>query len=333
VFGDTKCFFVQNLKKKTKEKHHPKRSKRCNNSDDNVHSDKPSTSEDGNESTAYHEDTSKKSNKKNKKVCFKDGTDTIDVKEDIHGEEQTFDNKNGSEMCETIEQKQENNISDPQEVEMKKTEEICVGNGHKEIGCVETTVSEEIDNDTGATKNGFKIDGEFSDRIKQGNDTSGNGVKEIKGMPVEEEVSEKEENEIDDSKTTSELNTNILKTSRTQGLRNPSLKYSKQYYPSNQISHKKHRTKSESAENSNKQSIYQHFNLTKRQLSLDSAFSGGNNKSAQAKSIEFPFPVHMINEHKIKAGMKLGLYDHKALEKLEKTRKIPKTKLPNLTFD
>lgn len=106
-------------------------------------------------------------------------------------------------------------------------------------------------------------------------------------------------------------------------------RYPKLYYPSSQVLHKK---RTSSVESANKQSIYQHFTMTKRQLSLDSALRI-EHKARPTNTIEFPFPVQSINEHRIKAGVKLGLYDQRTLEKLEKSRKSSKNKLPNLTND
>lgn len=111
--------------------------------------------------------------------------------------------------------------------------------------------------------------------------------------------------------------------------RNPQANYPKRYYPSSQVLHKK---RTSSVESANKQSIYQHFTMTKRQLSLDSALRI-EHKARPTNTIEFPFPVQSINEHRIKAGVKLGLYDQRTLDKLEKSRKTSKMKLPNLTSD
>ena len=341
VFGDTRCFFVQNLKKKTKDKPHAKHSKRSSKTNNNLYQEKSSACENGNETTTNQADSSKKSNRKCKKVCFKEEAETVNDKkrddeashEGKHDAEPSSDNSECKEISENIEQRSETDTDDMKGESNTTDRETVVVNGLKDNVDVDTEVDTELDNtDTGANLKGIITDDQYLDKTEKDNDKTGCETDKNDTPDKKEEGLEKV-TEADSSKTTSELNTNIVKTSRTQGIKNPSLKFSKQYYPSHQISHKKHRTKSESLENTNKQSIYQHFNLTKRQLSLDSALTGGNNKSTQAKSIDFPFPVHSINEHKIKAGMKLGLYDHTALEKLEKTRKIHKTKLPNLTFD
>lgn len=83
------------------------------------------------------------------------------------------------------------------------------------------------------------------------------------------------------------------------------------------------------------QSIYQHFTMTKRQLSLDSALEECNHKNVTNSGVDFPFPVHSINQHKIQAGVKLGLYDQHALEKLEtmKPRKSARKRLPSLNVE
>jgi hypothetical protein len=120
-------------------------------------------------------------------------------------------------------------------------------------------------------------------------------------------------------------------------LSHPSIRFSKQYYPSwrSEVPVISSRRRINSAESDSKQSIYQHFTLTKRQLSLDSGFHDEDKNQKPVQNLEFPFPVQLFNEHKIKAGMKLGLYDKKTLENLEKSlkRKSLKKKMPSLRVE
>lgn len=360
VFGDTKCYFIQNVKKKKN-----KQSKRKNGS---VKSEVPDA--DGMEISQKAESTvsskidanpvekeENNNNKKVKKVCFMEEVNIIsepktekdhseDGNQDRHvtvqndskvqkiGNDHDAANKqveNGVEVENSVDvgngTEVGNGVAETNEVSLHK----CDVNDERE----KTELSASCVGLESASSVGLETDKPLGE-VEQKEDALGDENKD-KSLKNENQTSQQPENNIGVPKSVKnapmKLPASLLKNSRTQGLRNPAVEFSKQYYPSGHLSHKKQRTSSESVESSNRQSIYQHFMMTKRQLSLDSALSSENNQATPTKSIEFPFPVHSINEHKIKAGMKLGLYDQKALEKIEKTRKLHKSKLPSLSYD
>ncbi|XP_053378296.1 uncharacterized protein LOC128548041 [Mercenaria mercenaria] len=346
IFGDAKCFFVQSLKKKkTKEKHLAKHSKRSDKHDNKINADHSDTIEDGADSKPYHnKSAANNSNKKGKQVCF---SDEIKAANESQPEGKTSEENNiqdgeiGTEDDnETEDHEIENHSENYKGVSLGNdtlTEETCLNDASKENGHTESKVDTEFwDTEINACLNDIETEHKLLDNVEQTEEASGcdiNGTIQNKKIEAQTKLSDKNKVKDDSIDASTEHHPDILQPSQYQVFRNQAVKYSKQYYPSSHKSHKKQRTHSESVGNTNKQSIYQHFTMTKRQLSLDSAFSCESNTTTPTKTLEFPFPVHSVNEHKIKAGMKLGLYDQKALEKLEKTRKIPKTKLPNLTFD
>lgn len=117
----------------------------------------------------------------------------------------------------------------------------------------------------------------------------------------------------------------------------PDIKFSKQFYARRPhgAAATASRRRVNSVETESKQNIYQHFTFTKRQLSLDSGLLAEEKTNMYSHTLEFPFPVQLFNSHKIKTGIKLGLYDKTTLERLEKSqrRRSLKKKLPLLNLE
>ncbi|KAL4225982.1 hypothetical protein ACF0H5_013969 [Mactra antiquata] len=301
AFGKTKCIFIQNSTKK-----HPWKHKGVN--------DK--TRHQKNELGKLEEENSGKEKAEDGEQVFKDNSDQIDTN--------TANKRNDNGTDDVKNDKTERGDS---EIDENDTGQSCklddaVESKHYVVQEDDEAVFVENKVDEGnhiSSEDGRKNDDNNTDKVEGGNegtDVVSSKTDVNKEGCIENKIGKCSENT--ENKPANECKVNE--------------KY-RPYHPLkiNKSSSKRH----SSVKMANKQSIYQHFNMTKRQLSLDSALEESTQTNKTKYSADFPFPVHSINQHKIQAGMKLGLYDQNALKNLEtlKPRKSGRKRLPSLNID